>query len=172
MDSAEREFLQRTSALTITSLNQEQATGKLNETLQFFSTFLNKLSAANEQYRGLPGEPKLVSPVEIVKQVCARFHQFVLAARSGKNVLNNDTVANEAAVQSLLKGILLLHFERVERECYVEKFMNKSAYIDFYLPNQCIAIEVKIARNKQSFKKIGEELNDDIPRYLNVLTNT
>lgn len=170
LDSAERDFLQKTGALTSTltqtSLNAEQTSSRLNETLQFFDTFSIKLSTENDKYSGLPGEPKLVSPVEIVKQVCARFHQFVLAAKTGKNVLNNDSVANEAALQSLLEGILLLHFERVEREQHVEKFMNKSAFIDFYLPSQNIAIEVKVARNKQAFKKIGEELNDDIPRYL------
>lgn len=82
--------------------------------------------------------------------------------RSGKNPFK---IENEYDVQDLIEAALRLHFEDVKPEEPTPSYASKFSKMDFFLPDEGLAIEVKYVRDKGHAKVIGTEIIDDVARY-------
>ena len=74
-------------------------------------------------------------------------------------------IRNEYDVQDLLHALLLLYYDDIRREEWIQSFAGSSVRMDFFIPEIECAIEVKKTRESMTDKKLSEELIIDIEKY-------
>jgi hypothetical protein len=106
-----------------------------------------------------------VSPKDVVVALCRRFPLFAkqMMVRHGDRLPID--IQDEYDVQDLFHAILRLHFDDVRAEDVSPDFGGNSARVDFFLPRDRIAIEVKMMRSSLTQRKVTNELIEDIARY-------
>ncbi|MCD6501169.1 hypothetical protein J7L01_01075 [bacterium] len=107
-------------------------------------------------------ENDAVSKLEII---CNGFHRAangLLKRRKGKAPFKID---DEYDVQDLIEGQLKTSFEDVRPEEWTPSYAGSSSRIDYILPLDSIAFEIKKTRPTLKDKEIGEELLIDIAKY-------
>jgi hypothetical protein len=107
------------------------------------------------------------SPVDIVVEICDRFHVAVRRLRNRRASRRPLVMNDEHDVQYLLGAILDVHFDDIQPEDYVPSCAGAVSRIDFVLRRERIAIETKRTRSTLTEGKVGEELLVDIARYEN-----
>jgi hypothetical protein len=75
------------------------------------------------------------------------------------------TIKDEYDVQYLLLPLLDVYFDDVRPEDAVPSVAGQNSKIDFVLPEEKIAVEVKMTRPTLRESEIGDELAADIIRY-------
>lgn len=103
--------------------------------------------------------------VEHVLLVLRKFSIAVRALSSRYSSRATLTIEDEYDVQDILKLILMLEFSDVRAEEWSPSYAGGASRIDFVLPVQQVAIEVKMTRRGLTQKQLGEQLLVDIVRY-------
>lgn len=106
-----------------------------------------------------------VSPVELIVGLCRRFPLFTRQLQSRHNSRPPLEVNDEYDVQDLFHGMLRLHFDDVRAEEVSPSFGGNSSRVDFFLPRDRIAVEVKMMRPSLTQKAVAKQLIEDIARY-------
>lgn len=103
--------------------------------------------------------------IESIQRLINRFH--IVATQLKRRYNNRDTinVKDEYDVQDLFHGLLKIYFDDVRPEEYSPSRGGASSRLDFLLKREKIVVEVKMASDKLTDKKIGEQLIIDIERY-------
>lgn len=103
--------------------------------------------------------------VEIVQNICNRFHQVARQIRKRYNGRTTIDVEDEYDVQDLLHALLRLHFDDVRAEEWTPSYAGTASRMDFLLKQEKIVIEVKKTRKNLGEKEVGGQLAIDIQRY-------
>lgn len=74
-------------------------------------------------------------------------------------------LTGEKGLQDVINAILRLHFEDVRPEDAVPQRSGAASFVDLFLPEIGLVVEVKMTRATLKDKKIGEELLVDAGRY-------
>lgn len=111
-----------------------------------------------------PASPTEDAVARVVR-VCERLP--AVARQLGRRHQNRATleIRDEYDVQDLLHALLLLEFDDVRDESSNPTYLGKGSRIDLLLPEEAVAIEVKMTRANLDAKKLGSELAEDITRY-------
>lgn len=94
-----------------------------------------------------------------------RFHIISTQLKRRYNSRETLKISDEYDVQDLFHALLKIYFDDVRPEEYSPSRGGASSRLDFLLKNEKIVIEVKMASDKLTDKKIGEQLIIDIERY-------
>jgi len=94
-----------------------------------------------------------------------RFH--IVATQLKRRYNSRDTlrVNDEYDVQDLFHALLKIYFDDVRPEEYSPSRGGSSSRLDFLLKKEKIVVELKMASEKLTDKKISEQLIIDIERY-------
>ena len=113
----------------------------------------------------LPFRNASASSLDIVLALCRRFHLFAmqLGRRHGGRL--PLSIQDEYDVQDLLRAILLLHFDDVRPEEVTPSYAGNSSRVDFYLPDACLVVEVKMTRQSLQQRQVADQLIEDATRY-------
>jgi hypothetical protein len=102
---------------------------------------------------------------EKIETLFLRFHAVAIQLQKRQRGKAPFQIEDEYDVQDLLHGLLKLFFDDIEPEEYCSSYCGTSPRIDFYLRNEKIFIEAKIANKNHRRKKIAEELILDKEYY-------
>jgi len=119
---------------------------------------------------GIPGSSEEDGLVLVVR-TCERLPivaRQLLRRHEGRPTIE---INDEYDVQDLLQSLLLVQFDDVRDESANPTYLGKGTRIDLILPDQGIAIEVKMTRPNLSASKLGSELAEDITRYADPQAN-
>ena len=105
------------------------------------------------------------SPIELVQNICDRFHLICRQIRDRHDDRPTIDVQDEYDVQDLFHGLLHLHFEDIRPEEWTPSYAGKSSRVDFLLKQERVVIEIKKTRAGLDGKAVGSQLIDDIRRY-------
>ena len=126
--------------------------------------FKNEVDSVLQKYKPSPFAKEAAKILELL---FLRFHSVVKQLQERQRGRKPFTMEDEYDVQDLLHGLLRIHFEDVRPEEYCPSYAGTSARIDFFLKNEQITIEAKMASKKHGRKKIAEELILDKEYYRN-----
>lgn len=114
-----------------------------------------------------PGSPfeELVDALDLVVQLCGRFHAVAHQLRLRHDGRETIDVNDEYDVQDLLHALLRGFFNDVRAEEYTPSYAGKATRMDFLLKQHKIVIEVKMTRKGLADKEVGDQLILDIERY-------
>ena len=102
-----------------------------------------------------------------IMKIFNKFH--LVATQLGQRYNNRDslTIKDEYDTQDLLRSLLSLFFDSVQKEEYGSQYAGKRSRIDFYLRFEKIGVEVKKIRDKNHAKDVIEEIILDKEYYSN-----
>ncbi|HEY5959207.1 MAG TPA: hypothetical protein VIV60_21765 [Polyangiaceae bacterium] len=103
--------------------------------------------------------------VDRIRRIIDRFQQVGDALRSHRTGRHGVKLDDEYDVQFLLGGLLRVYFDDVETESWTPSYAGGSARMDFLLPQEQTAIEVKYASTALRNKKLREQLIVDCDYY-------
>lgn len=106
-------------------------------------------------------------PYLIINSIFRNFPRFIrqMYVRHDSRKLIISEIKDEYDVQDIIHALLMLFFDDVRAEDPIPKMAGTSSRIDFFLEEEKIGIEIKIANANRRSKKIGEEIADDILKY-------
>lgn len=136
-------------------------------------TYLNRLDYCDTMMLGMIAEINTweddvdsdVFAIDVVQNICNRFHQVARQMRSRHDNRPTIGVEDEYDVQDLLHALLRLHFDDVRAEEWTPSYAGSASRMDFLLKKEKIVIEVKKTRKNLGAKEVGEQLMIDIERY-------
>jgi hypothetical protein len=103
--------------------------------------------------------------IRILEHLLLGFHSVSKQLQERQRNRKPLVLKDEYDVQYLLHALLTLYFKDIRREEYCPSYAGTSARIDFFLDDEKIAIEAKMASEKHRKKKIAEELIIDKEYY-------
>jgi REase_DpnII-MboI len=103
--------------------------------------------------------------VELMLTLGQRFLYVERALKSRYDDRSTLEVNNEYDAQDLLRTLLVLFFDDVRDEDYVQIHAGAGSRIDFVLPQFRLAVELKYTRENLRAKELGEQLIIDRDRY-------
>jgi hypothetical protein len=114
--------------------------------------------------------PKKEKPLDApprtkVERLLERFHRVALQLQSRHENRDTLVIRDEYDVQDLLHALLRLFFDDIRPEENTPSKAGSSARVDFFLKNEKILVEAKMASQKLKDKQIGEQLFIDIKHY-------
>jgi hypothetical protein len=104
-------------------------------------------------------------PINIISNLCERFHLVARQLRSRYNGRDTLNVQDEYDVQDLFHTILHIHFDDIRSEEWTPSFAGASSRMDFLLKQEQIVIEIKKTRQGLGAREVGSQLIEDIERY-------
>lgn len=105
------------------------------------------------------------NPVNLVNNLCERFHLVARQLRSRHKDRNTLDIQDEYDVQDLFHALLHLHFDDIRPEEWTPSYAGASSRMDFLLKQEQILIEIKKTRHGLGAKELGSQLIEDIDRY-------
>jgi hypothetical protein len=102
---------------------------------------------------------------DILKTIFLNFDLFAKQLLIRYKNRNTIKINDEYDIQDLIYAILRLFFCDIRREEYVPSYAGSNSRVDFFLNNEKILIEIKMARSNLSDKELGEQLIIDKERY-------
>lgn len=106
----------------------------------------------------VPSVDRFVSMLEAFPRAIAAFSKRGRARRRA-------TIKNEYELQRWLRVVLSLQSDDIRPEEPTPSHVGASARMDFFLPDERLAVEAKMARETLTDAKIGDELLVDVQRY-------
>jgi hypothetical protein len=103
--------------------------------------------------------------VELVTNLCRRFHHFVRQMRVRHGGRASMQFADEYDVQDAMHALLRLHFTDVRAEEWTPSYAGRSTRMDFLLKPERVVIEVKMTRRGLTQREVISELTEDKERY-------
>ncbi len=120
---------------------------------------------AEDEASQSPPRPVEVAAVNKVLHLISRFSRAVNHLKERKAKRPPLIMEDEHDVQYLLQALLDVYFDDVRPEDAVPSVAGQNSRIDFVLPDEKIALEVKMTRPNLRDSQIGDELSADIIRY-------
>lgn len=103
--------------------------------------------------------------VDRLEALFSRFHKIAVQLKRRHADRETLAISDEYDVQDLMHALLKLEFDDIRPEDYAPSYAGGASRIDFVLPAEACAIEVKMTRSTLKDRKLGEELIIDIARY-------
>lgn len=103
--------------------------------------------------------------LNILEQIAQKFPIAVRQLKDRRSNKPSFEIEDEYDVQDIFRCFLFLFFEDVRKENSSPEFAGSNSRIDFVLPKEKIAVEIKKTRNGLDAKALGEELAIDIAKY-------
>lgn len=116
LEAEEKNFLKNTYYIDERASKSNNLRAKLTNRILFFTTFSATLLNSNSIGSSHENGPILITPIQLVEQICARFHLFANNLKKGKNRFQCETINNEAVLQTILEALLCINFDKLERE--------------------------------------------------------
>jgi hypothetical protein len=139
---------------------------RLSNQLQAIEQYAKQLEVkAADEASLAPPKPPEIGAVEKVLHLIKRFSRAVSHLKERRAGREPLIIKDEYDVQYLLLPLLAVYFDDVRPEDPVPNVAGQNSRIDFVLPDEKIAVEVKMARENHRDKEIGNELIQDIARY-------
>lgn len=104
--------------------------------------------------------------MDILTLLFQNFHKFAKQLKVRQNNAESIIIEDEYALQDFVHAVLRLHFNRVENEFALPTYCGKTSRIDFYLKEERIGIEVKLASETLKEEKLRKQLIEDKEQYL------
>lgn len=123
------------------------------------------LESVKEDLETAPIIEEISNPIDLISNLCERFHNVAHQMRSRHNNRNTLNIQDEYDVQDLFHALLHLHFEDIRAEEWTPSFAGASSRMDFLLKQEQIIIEIKKTRQGLGAKEVGSQLIEDIGRY-------
>lgn len=101
----------------------------------------------------------------LVESLCRRFPAFARRLQRRRGGRPGYAIQDEYDVQTLMHGLLTLHFDDIRPEESTPSIAGGSARIDFLLKAEGIGLEIKMTREDLRDNKTGGEFLIDIGRY-------
>jgi len=139
-----------------------QVQKQINAILSRVSNFVNEANTILEEHKP-PPIPR--EPAQVLEQLFLRFHTVAKQLQKRQRGRQPFDVKDEYDVQDLLNGLLQMFFVDVRPEEYCPSYAGTSPRMDFFLKEEQIAIEAKMASETHRKKKIAEELILDKEYY-------
>ncbi len=133
----------------------------LSDLQNSISDELSKLSWLESKKKKKPETPKK----ESIYNLIMRFHLISSQLKRRYNSRDTLKINDEYDVQDLFHALLKIYFDDIRPEEYSPSRGGSSSRLDFLLKKEKIVVEVKMASDKLTDKKIGEQLIIDIERY-------
>jgi hypothetical protein len=143
---------------TFSLQTQKQIEGILSKV----GTFETEVSEILDSLR--PSKPKGTAGQKI-ESVFFNFHKVAIQLHKRQRGKSPFEIEDEYDVQDLLHGLLKLYFDDIEPEEYCPSYCGVSSRIDFFLRDENIFIEAKIASKTHRRRRIAEELILDKEYY-------
>lgn len=105
------------------------------------------------------------NPIELVENICTRFHLVARQLRSRYDRRPTLEVEDEYDVQDLLHCLLRLYFDDIRLEEWTPSYAGGCSRMDFLLRKESIVIETKKTRNTLGQRELVDQLIVDIERY-------
>lgn len=103
--------------------------------------------------------------VELIAQLCRRFHQCVRQIQDRYNDRQTLQISDEYDVQDLIRALLRLHFEDVRPEEWTPSYAGSSSRMDFLLKRERVVVETKMTREGLNQKGVVKQLTEDKEKY-------
>lgn len=137
---------------------QRQIKGILNQVVDF----KKEADFILLKYRPTPSQLEATS---ILEKLFSRFHSVAKQLQERQREREPFIIRDEYDVQDLMKGLLQIYFEDIRPEEYCPSYAGTSPRIDFFLKDEQIAVEAKMASKNHGRKKIALELIIDKEYY-------
>jgi hypothetical protein len=102
---------------------------------------------------------------QILEHLFLRFHVVAKQLQKRQRQKRPFDIKDEYDVQDLLHALLKINFKDIRPEEYCPSYAGTSSRIDFFLKNEYVAIEAKIASKNHNAKSISKELILDKEYY-------
>jgi hypothetical protein len=112
-------------------------------------------------------EPTSNNSEDCLKKILNKFHAIAVQLKRRHDNRETLIIGDEYDVQNLLHALLRIDFTDIRAEEWTPSYAGGSARMDFLLPTNKIAIEVKKTRKNLKDKEVGQELTIDISYYQN-----
>lgn len=139
-----------------------QVQKEIKDILLRVTNFVTEVDAVLLKYRP-PPFPK--EPTQILERLFLRFHLVAKELQKRQRQREPFIVKDEYDVQDLLRGLLQIYFEDIRPEECCPSYAGTSARIDFWLKDEQITIEAKMASEKHRRRQIAKELILDKEYY-------
>jgi len=103
--------------------------------------------------------------VRLIQTLAVRFLDVQRALKRRHGNRNTLVVKDEYDAQDLFRSLLTIFVDDIRQEEWTPSYAGASSRIDFVLPRQRLAIELKHARSSLTKRKLGEELIADKVKY-------
>jgi len=139
---------------------------RLSNQLRAIEQYAKQLEekAADEASQA-PPKPAEIAAIDKVLHLIGRFSRAVNHLKERRGQRPPLIMQDEFDVQYLLLPLLDVYFDDVRPEDAVPSVAGQNSRIDFVLPDENIALEVKMTRPNLRDSEIGDELSADIMRY-------
>jgi hypothetical protein len=143
------------------SIHLDMTAGKLIELKTQLTAMYKTLNRMSDKGSS-KGHPYL-----IINSIFRNFPRFIrqMHVRHDNRGQIIPKINDEYDVQDIIHALLMLFFDDVRAEDPIPNIAGASSRIDFFLEEEKIGIEIKIANTNHRSKKIGEEIADDILKY-------
>jgi hypothetical protein len=98
-------------------------------------------------------------------QIFGRFRKVAIQLTRRHADRPTLVIGDEYDVQDLMHAMLKIEFDDIRPEDYSPSYAGGNSRIDFLLPNEQVAVEIKMTRPTLRDKQLGEELIIDVARY-------
>lgn len=105
------------------------------------------------------------SALDDLEALLRRFPAYARTLARGHHQQPATRLVNERDAQQMLHGLLVSHYDDILAEEWTPQYAGGCARIDFVLPKEEIAIEVKLTRRSMTVRELGEQLLVDIRKY-------
>lgn len=129
----------------------------------YFHTLIAILNAFDK----FPPTPIKKEILTLLHDIFMNFNKFDVAIkrRYGDGKRSTMIIDDEHDLQDALFAILKLFESNIIKEEYVPSYAGGKSRVDFFLPEQELIIETKMANNSLRDKEVGEQLIIDFNRY-------
>lgn len=139
-----------------------QVQKQIKDILSQISSFKDEVDAILLKYKPSPFQ---IEATQILEHLFLRFHSVAKQLQKRQRERKPFIVKDEYDVQDLLYSLLQIYFDDVRPEEYCPSYAGTSARIDFFLKEEQVAIEAKMASKDHGRKMIAKELILDKEYY-------
>lgn len=106
-----------------------------------------------------------IIPNQIIERLFSRIHYVIKQLRERYDDRSTLDVSDEYDIQDLLHSLLRIYFDNILPEEWNPSYAGSQSRVDFLLPREKIAIEVKDTRSGLNNKKLKSQLIEDKEQY-------
>lgn len=106
-----------------------------------------------------------VVPNQVIEKLFSRIHHVIKQLRNRHDDRATLDAKDEYDVQDLLHSMLRIYFDNILPEEWNPSYAGSQSQVDFLLPREKVAIEVKDTRSGLNNKKLKSQLIEDKEQY-------
>ena len=139
-----------------------QVQSQIRDVLTQIADFKKEADSILLKYKPTPSR---IEATSILENLFSRFHSVAKQLQKRQRGREPFIIRDEYDVQDLLNGLLQIYFKDIRPEEYCPSYAGTSPRIDFFLKDEQIAVEAKMASKNHGRKKIAQELIIDKEYY-------